>query len=123
MTGKQAVIDALSLLGRNEQRGKSPDITLLQGCMTALNCIYADLFCLCYDDEFIPLFTFDDKVKLPKKVLHDCYVYGVAVMLAQADNDFEKMNRFSKLYNLKRAKCTTVKSIKNSFLSESDADV
>lgn len=123
MTGKQAIIDAISLLGRNEQRGNPPDIALLSGSMTALNAIYADLYCLCYDADFEPLFTFDDKVQLPNNILHDCFVYGVAYMLAQADNDYDNMNRFCEIYNAKRAKCQKISSVQDSIFEGSDEDV
>ena len=120
MTGKQALINASALLGRVEMRGAEPDIAMLSSGMTALNCIYADLHGLCSKGEFEPLFTLDDKICLPENVLNDCFVYGVAYMLSEADEDFEKMNRFCKLYNNKRAKCGDVGTIKDSIFEGCD---
>lgn len=123
MTGKQAITQAVSLLGRNEQRGAFPDAFLLSNAMTALNCIYADLFCLCTSADFEPLWTLDDEISLPDSVLYDCFLYGVAYMLAQADDDFETVNRFCEIYNKKRAKCQKISKISDTVFKGCEPDV
>ncbi len=124
LTGKNAITAAADLLCRNEQHTHFPDETLLSCALSALNSVYADLFCLCRPDEqFEPLWTLDDKIDLPPNILHDGFLYGVAYMLAQADGDFETVERFCRMYNDKRAKCQRITAIDDKFLKGCDADV
>ena len=82
MTGKNAITAAADLLCRNEQHSHFPDETLLSCALSALNSVYADLFCLCRPDEqFEPLWTLDDKIDLPPNILHDGFYTALHICL------------------------------------------
>lgn len=108
MTGRQLFQQALQLLGYTNNFGISNESALMQRGLGIVNAIYSDLFYACGKKEFKPVPDMDSEIILPERVLNDCFVYGLAMMLAQSENDGDNQQLYAALYNQKRAACTHI---------------
>lgn len=106
MTGKQLFQQAVQLLGYTNSFGVSNESALMQRGLAVVNAIYSDLFYACGKKEYKPIPDMDSVIVLPERILNDCFVYGVAMMLAQSENDGDNQQLYAALYNQKRAACT-----------------
>ena len=97
---------ALCELGYTDNMGYSNNDDLKQRAVQLINSIYSDLYYACGLKDFKPVCYMSDEITLPEKVLNDCMHYGVAMKLAQGENDGDSLLMKSALYNQKRAHCT-----------------
>lgn len=113
MTGKEMKDTALKFLGYTESDGTvSGGAKLETRALTALNIVYSDLYFCIYNEGYEPLKTLNDEIKLPERVIFNVMPYGVAMYLAQSENDGDSQVLFSALYNQKRAQLTKIEDIK-----------
>ena len=105
MNGTQIFITALNMLGytSSERFNKK--------ALSALNQVYADIWYCVNDTDFVPLEKLSDNIELDARILHDVMPYGVAAVLAQAENDGDNQQYMSRIYNRKRASINQMSNI------------
>lgn len=104
-TGYQIVRKALLLLGYVDLYG-NVDMTqngeLLRRALTALNQIYGELWYQERQEPFVPLTALGQPVALSDRTVQTVMPYGVAMLLAQSENDGDDQGLFATLYNARR---------------------
>ena len=104
MTGQEAFEQAMGLLGYANGNGLRNDNALLQRALPILNAVYGDLYYVSEKkNPYKPIVSIAEEVPLPERVTNDCFVYGVAMWLAQSENDGDNQQLFASIYNQKRA--------------------
>ena len=108
MTGKEAFRKALQLLGLTDQNGE-PDVT--RGAesyklgLAAVNQIVAELSLAESGVLAPPLTSLQQAVPLTEPTARTVLPYGVAMLVAAAENDGDKQSLFAALYDGRRAAC------------------
>lgn len=96
---------AMVLLGYTDQFG-TPDseqyIAMYKRGIDFTNAICTDLARL-ENKTFKDFISVDDEILLSEVTVNDIVPYGVAMWLAQSDNDGDNQQLFAGLYNAKRA--------------------
>lgn len=101
MTAKQILSLSLTALGYVDSAG-NPDHTAFIGqAMAAVNTIYAELYYCANKSGFKPVANYEEQIILPERLLYDCMHYGVAMLIAQSENDNDSQRMFAELYNNK----------------------
>lgn len=114
MTAREVLNSALKLLGYTEANGNSelPQRILNRG--TALiNVIYSELWRAEGKDEFTPIETLTDEIKLTDRVLSEIMPSGVAMLIAQSESDGDSQQLWAEIYNRKRATMTRIEERTN----------
>ncbi len=102
MTGRNALNQALSLLGYKSVEELSGTSEILVNGTGAVNQIYSDLHHAVSTDPFQPLADLSGELLLPPRAAYDVMPYGVAMLLAQSESDGDNQQLFAELYNRKR---------------------
>lgn len=106
-TGRDIWEQALRLLrytnGYGELDGQL-EASLYKRGLAVVNQIYADLWFVAYPEDKgpHPLRSLDQEICLPGQLRDDGMAYGVAMLLAQGENDGENQAFFAGVYNQKR---------------------
>lgn len=103
MTGTDVVERALSMLNYTDTYGRQDSrqtTELLRRGVPMLNAILSDMATV-KETTFIPLVALTDTVPLTEKEAVIA-TYGVAMMLAQSENDGDNNQLYATLYNQKR---------------------
>ena len=79
--------------------------------VSLINLVYSDLWHICGEGEFEPLKSVKQTLKLPERVLADVFVYGLAMFLAQSEEDTEQQSFYSFTYAQKRASLSKMDKI------------
>lgn len=124
MTVQESIRSALALLGYTGEYDFSNDSALLKRTVTIANAVFSDLFYLIHprrsdgsEVTFTPITSASQTVDLPDRIVNDCFVYGLAMWLAQSENDGDNQQLFAALYNQKRAAASRFTQIESSFLN------
>lgn len=112
MTFNEAWERALTLLGYTNSYGISGNSTLSQRKLAALSAVYSELFYLC-GKSGEPKVELDAQIDLPPIVVNDCFVYGVAMWVAQTESDGDNQALYANIYTQKRAQCTRIRKMKD----------
>ena len=104
-TGEYFLNNAMALLGYslNERIGAK--------AVSLINLVYSDLWHICGEGEFEPLKSLKQRVNLPKRALDDVFVLGLAMFLAQSEEDTEQQSFYSYTYAQKRASLSKIDKI------------
>lgn len=106
MTGRNIFDRAIALLGYNSSGVSFNDSVLIARCDSIINAVYNDLANELKQsgviDEILPLESMNEPILLPKAVLNDCFLFGVAMWIAQSENDGDNQKFFAGLYEYKR---------------------
>ena len=98
MTGKNIFDRACDLLGYNSSGVSFND--------SIIHAVYNDLANELKQsgviDEILPLRNMNEPIPLPQTVLNDCFLFGVAMWIAQSENDSDNQRFFARLYEYKR---------------------
>lgn len=112
MTVNECTDKVLRLLGYVNNLGVVNDSELRSKIIEQINLVYADLWYSCKtDEEFKKVENPDDEINLPEIVLNDCFLYGVAQMVAAAEGDSDNQAYFGQIYNQKRNRCNHIDTI------------
>ena len=104
MTLREMYIKAMILLGYVKSDGEiSGQQELQKQSVAAVNQIYADLFFALGNSDFKPLDNSSQMIDLPERILNDVMPYGVAMLIAQSENDGDSQALYANIYNKKRA--------------------
>lgn len=106
MTGHEALNQALILLGYTDQNGNE-QLTrrIMNKAVATVNTVYEDLWQCVSDEEFKPINTLSEEIKLKDRAL-TALPYGVAAFLAQSENDGDQQQLWMQTFNKKRAGLT-----------------
>ncbi len=108
MTGKEAFRKALQLLGQTDPNGE-PDVTRSAESyklgLAAVNQIVAELSLAESGVLAPPLTSLQQTVPLTEPTARTVLPYGVAMLVAAAENDSDKQSVFAALYDGHRAAC------------------
>ncbi|MEE1018350.1 MAG: hypothetical protein UH824_02580 [Acutalibacteraceae bacterium] len=106
MTGKNIFDRACDLLGYNSSSVSFNDSVLIARCDSIIHAVYNDLANELKQsgviDEILPLRNMNEPISLPQTVLNDCFLFGVAMWIAQSENDSDNQRFFARLYEYKR---------------------
>lgn len=104
MTVNEIYLRALTLLGYVNYDGEiSSEYELKRQAIAAINQVYAELYFAIGKQEFNAVNSSSDIIELPERILHDVMPYGVAMFIAQNQNDGDSQALFAHIYNKKRA--------------------
>lgn len=114
MTARQAVSTALDLLGYTDNNGNE-QLTrrIMNKAVSVVNTVYSDLWGIVGTDEFTPVRTLSDEIKLTGRAA-EAFPYGVAAFLAQSENDGDQQQLWMSVYNKKRAGLSRLTTVKDS---------
>ena len=114
MTVRDIFQKAMIMLGYTGSNGEiSGEQEYLKRGIVAVNQVYADLFYALGNSSFVPAEKSMDKIDLPERVLYDVMPYGVAMFIAQSENDGDSQQLFAETYTRKRASLRHENSIKD----------
>lgn len=114
MTVKEIYLKALVLLGYVNANGEiSGQQELQKRCVAAVNQVYAELFFAIGRKDFKPVNSSADNIDLPERILHDIMPYGVAMFIAQSENDGDSQQLYVGIYNKKRASVRMLNSVQD----------
>lgn len=103
-TGEYFLNNALALLGYSATKGNYSASERIGAKGTELiNLVYSDLWHICGEGDFIRVESVKDVINLPPKALNDVFTYGLAMFLAQSEEDGEQQSFYASLYSQKRA--------------------
>lgn len=106
--------NALKILGYSDSDGNVELTTRIRnGAIVTVNLVYGDLWRMCNKDDFMPIKSLDEEIKLPPKAIGEVFLYGLAMHIARSENDGDQQQYFATLYNAKRAGMTQYTSVKN----------
>lgn len=113
--------NALKLLGYSDCDGNIEMTNRLRNrAIVTVNLVYGDLWNICnqsngekFSDEFKPIISLADEIKLPRKVINEAFLYGIAMHIARSENDGDQQQLFAMLYNAKRASLSKYDKVKN----------
>lgn len=104
MTLREMYIKAMILLGYVKSDGEiSGHQELQKQSVAAVNQIYTDLYFALGKSDFKPLDNSSQGIDLPERILNDVMPYGVAMLIAQSENDGDSQALYANIYNKKRA--------------------
>ncbi len=112
MTVREMYQKALTLLGYAGSDSISGEAEFVRKGIAVINQIYSDLFYAVSKESFVYVNSFTDKINLPERILNDVMPYGVAMLLAQSENDSDNQMIFAALYNKKRTGVTNIGQVK-----------
>ena len=107
MTGRAAFMKALIML-QYDNGIEAVDDGILKQMNAVINSVYVELFRfvrqrgMIEDTEYAPIEDMDKAIALPDEIMNDCFVYGVAMWIAQGQNDSNNQRFFAGLYEYKR---------------------
>ena len=104
MTGTDVITRALSLLNYTDRRGAvdaSQTSEFFRRGLPLLNAILADLLFI-QRKSLTEMKSASDEVPLDEATTTGVMVYGVAMLMAQSENDGDNQQIFALLYNQKR---------------------
>lgn len=108
MTAKEIYLKAMTMLGYISASGEiSGEEEFKKKGICAVNQIYSDLFFALHKTGFCEIRHSDDEIFLPEKALYDIMPYGVAMLIAQNENDGDNQNLYCDIYSKKRASLCT----------------
>lgn len=114
MTAREVLNSALKLLGYNEANNSGELPQRIIGRATAIiNVIYAELWRSEGGNEFKPIASLTDEIKLTERVLNEIMPCGVAMMIAGSESDGDNQNFWSEIYNRKRSTMAHITERKN----------
>ncbi len=103
MTVNEIYLKALTLLGYAGANGEiSGEHELKRQGIVAVNQVYAELFFALGRENFKCVNASSDEIDLPERILQDIMPYGVAMFIAQSENDGDSQLLFAHIYNKKR---------------------
>ena len=101
MKAKDIIQNVLKLLGYTSAAGNEQlTARIMSKVMPIINIVYADLWSKEHSDDFEPLESLDDEIRLSNKTLR-IMVYGVAAFIAQSENDGDQQQLWMSVYNNK----------------------
>lgn len=109
MTAKEMLNKAMALLGYNHNGNLADRISA--AALHFINLVYADLWPMRHEEEFKPIAVLADKIDLPTEVLYDVFPYGLAMFIAQSENDGDQQQIWASLYNQKRTRMSRTDKI------------
>ena len=114
MKASQILNSALKVLGYSDANG-NPKLTgrIRNRAVVTVNLVYADLWHICSKEPFEPIKALDDEIKLPQKATDEVFIYGLAMHIAQSENDGDQQQLYAHLYNTKRTRLSHTATIKN----------
>lgn len=116
MKAKELLNNALKMLGYTDRDGNSELTQRLRNrAVVTVNLVYGDLWRVYNTDEFKPIESLSDEIKLPEKAIGDVFLYGLAMHIARSENDGDQQQYFAHLYNAKRAGLTQYETVKNAW--------
>lgn len=104
-TAKEVYDTALSMLGYSDSR------VIQQRAVAVFNKVYYELHRAISGEEFEPISSLSEVLKLPKKVLIYTMPLGVAEMFALGEGDGELQQYFAAAYERAKAKLNRVDSV------------
>lgn len=114
MTGREMINHAMALLGYTDRIGAYNNGTLEARAVTILNAVYNDLYTPSdHRMAYEPITDINQEIRMPVETLQDCMAYGVAMWLAQTENDGDNQQLFRSIYNQKRAHLTRVSRVRD----------
>lgn len=108
-TGEQVKAQAFSLLNYTDQNGRVDNAMYADVAARALalvNQIYAELWYALHPCGFEELPSLSEEIRLPERVINNCMVYGVAMLMAQTIGDADNQSLMADLYNQHRVALT-----------------
>lgn len=112
MKATELLNDTLRMLGYSESNG---NVQLPQrvrnSAVVTINLVYEDLWNICYDEPFVPIKNFSDEIVLPDKVPKSTVMYGLAMYIAQSENDGDQQQLYAHLYNAGRARLSKIEKV------------
>lgn len=114
MKASELLNDTLKMLGYSDSDGNA-ELTgrIRNGAVVNVNLVYRDLWRACKAQDFEPIKSLDDEIKLPAKALGDVFMYGLAMHIARSENDGDQQQYYTMLYNARRASLTQYTTVKN----------
>ena len=104
MTARDILTTAMTMLGYTRNNGEiSGEQELFKRGIIAVNQAYADLFYLLGGKDYKAITSSNDTINLPERILNDIMPYGVAMFIAQSENDGDSQALYANIYNKKRA--------------------
>ncbi len=106
MTGQDIFRQALMLLNYTNAHGTVEALNnaeLYRRSLPIVNQIYADLWKIQRTDEFVPLSSMTEAVRLETHTVMNSMIYGVAMLVAQTDGDVDNQSLYATLYNQRRS--------------------
>lgn len=114
MTGQEMIEKASRLLGYTASNGNLQlSSRLASKGLDILNQIYSDLWRICKKDLFLPLANVSVDIDLPERAINDVMPYGVAMFLAQSEEDSAQQQIYATLYNRKKTGLSRTDTIKD----------
>ena len=114
MTANEILTDTLKMLGYAESNGNVELPQRIRNrAIVAVNLVYEDLWGITTNEPFEPIKSLADEIKLPERVPQSTFMYGLAMHIAQSENDGDQQQLYSHLYNQKRARLTNTVEVKN----------
>lgn len=104
-TGNDVFRRAISLLGYTGADGAvngAQSAELFRRGLNIVNQVMADIWPLERKDAYIPLSNINDDIPLSQYAVESTMLYGVAMFLAQSEEDGENQQFYSSLYQQKR---------------------
>ena len=114
MTGREIVNHAMALLGYTDRTGAYNSGVLEGRGVAVLNAVYNDLYTPSnHETAYEPVTDINQEIRLPADLINDCMIYGVAMWLAQSENDSDNSQRFATIYNQKRSHLTRLSRVED----------
>ena len=106
--------NTLKLLGYSDSDG-NVELTqrIRNNAIVVVNLVYSDLWKIFNGDEFVPIKSLEEEIKLPQIAFNDVFMYGLAMHIARSENDGDQQQYYAMLYNAKRAGLTQYDLVKN----------
>lgn len=99
--------NTLKLLGYSDANGNAQLTQRIRNrAVVAINAVYSDLFRIEGQGEFKAIKSLDEELELPQNVLTDIFPFGLAMFIAQNENDGDQQQFYASLYNSKRTLLT-----------------
>ena len=109
MTAREILNSALKLLGYTEANGNSElPQRILNRATAVINVIYSELYRAEGGNEFIPIKSLTDEIKLTEAVLTEIMPCGVAMMIAGSESDGDNQSFWAETYSRKKAILTRI---------------
>lgn len=114
MTGQEMIQKASCLLGYIASNGNMQlSSRLASKSLDILNQIYSDLWRVCKKGFFLPLANVSVNIDLPERAINDVMPYGVAMLMAQSEEDSMQQQIYATLYNRKKIGLSRIETIKD----------
>lgn len=106
MTGRQVYEQAMRLLNYTDSYGavdNTQSAEMIRRAPAVINQVFIDLWTIEKPDEELVRIDMNQDIPLSSKTVTGVMPYGVAMLLAQSENDSDNQSLFSALYNRKRS--------------------